>query len=167
MAHPESARGHGLSRVLHAAATTPTRGRRREEWTRAARRCSRLQQRLRAWLALEEPRTRGMLARSHQELVGALQGDQGNLRPSLHTLEARGLLVLVRSHGGTAAALSVTAGGKNWARQLAGRGEEENGGGEGELGCVGSLPASAGFPRSAPWKKGGGPAGGSSENGAS
>ena len=68
----------------------------------AARRCSRLQKRLLAWLAMDEQQTRGMISRSHQELVGALQGDKGNISQSLHTLEARGLLGLVRSHGGKA-----------------------------------------------------------------
>ena len=86
----------------------------------AARRFSQLQQRLLAWLAMEEQRTRGMIASSHQELVGALQGDKGNISHSLHTLEARGLLVLVRSHGGKAEALYLTAAGKTWARQFTG-----------------------------------------------
>jgi hypothetical protein len=60
-----------------------------------------------------------MIASSHQELVGALQRDKGNISHSLHTLEARGLLVLVRSHGGQAEALYLTAAGKKWARQFA------------------------------------------------
>jgi DNA-binding MarR family transcriptional regulator len=86
----------------------------------AVRRFSQLQKRLLAWLAMDEQRTRGMISRSHQALVGALQGDKGNISHSLHTLEARGLLVIVRSHGGQAEALYLTAAGKQWARQFAG-----------------------------------------------
>jgi DNA-binding MarR family transcriptional regulator len=86
----------------------------------AARRFSRLQQRLLAWLATDERRTRGVISSSHQELVGALQGDKGNISHSLHTLEARGLLVIVPSHGGKAASLYLTATGKRWAHQLVG-----------------------------------------------
>ena len=84
----------------------------------AARRFSRLQQRLLAWLATDERRTRGMLASRHQELGGALQGDKGHSSQSLHTLETRGLLVIVRSHGGKAEALYLTAAGKTWAHQF-------------------------------------------------
>ena len=86
----------------------------------AARRFSQLQKRLLAWRAMEEQRTRGMISSSPQELAGALQGDKGNISHSLHTLEARGLLVLVRSHGGKAEALYWTAAGKKWARQFTG-----------------------------------------------
>ena len=66
----------------------------------AARRFSRLQKRLLAWLVMDEQRTRGMILSSHQDLVGALQGDKSNISHSLRTLEARGLLVIVRTHGG-------------------------------------------------------------------
>ena len=85
----------------------------------AARRFSRLQKRLLAWLATDAQRTRGMISSRHADLVGALQGDKGNISQSLHTLEARGLLVIVRSHGGKAAALSLTAAGEKWAHQFA------------------------------------------------
>ena len=50
----------------------------------AARRFSRLQKLLLAWLALDEQRTRGMISSSHQELVGALQGDKSNISHSVH-----------------------------------------------------------------------------------
>jgi DNA-binding MarR family transcriptional regulator len=86
----------------------------------AARRFSRLQKRLLAWLAMDEQRTRGMILSSHQDLVGALQADKGNLSHSLRTLEARGLLVIVRTPGGKAEALALTAAGQKWARQFAG-----------------------------------------------
>ena len=85
----------------------------------ATRRFSRLQKRLLAWLATDEQRTRGMILSSHPDLVSALQGDKGNISHSLHTLEARGLLVIVRSRGGKAEALSLTAAGQKWAHQFA------------------------------------------------
>ena len=111
----------------------------------AARRFSRLQKRLLAWLATEEQRTRGMISSSHQDLVGALKGDKGNISQSLRTLEARGLLVIVRSHGGKAAALYLTSAGQQWARQFTGSCDEGNSAGEEELGCLGSLPPSRGL----------------------
>jgi len=111
----------------------------------AARRFSQLQKRLLAWLATDARRTRGMISSSHQELVGALQGDKGNISHSLHTLEARGLLVIVRSHGGKAEALYLTVTGQKWARQFAGSCDEGNGAGEGGLGCRDSLPTSHGL----------------------
>jgi len=64
-----------------------------------------VQKRRLAWLATDEQRTRGMISSSHQDLVGGLQGDKGNISHRLRTLEARGLLVIVRSHGGKAEAL--------------------------------------------------------------
>jgi hypothetical protein len=111
----------------------------------AARRFSRWQKRLRAWLALEEQRTRGMISRSHQELVGALQGDKGNISHRRHTLEARGLLVLVRSRGGKTAALYLTSAGKNWAHQLIGSGDSGNGAGAEGPGDLDSHPLSCGL----------------------
>jgi DNA-binding MarR family transcriptional regulator len=86
----------------------------------AARRFSQLQKRLLAWLARDEQRTRGMILSSHPDLVGAIQGDKGNISHSLRTLEARGLLVIVRTHGGKAEALYLTAAGQKWARQFVG-----------------------------------------------
>jgi DNA-binding MarR family transcriptional regulator len=86
----------------------------------AARRFSQLQKRLLAWLAMDAQRTRGMILSSHQDLVGALKADKGNLSHSRRTLEARGLLVIVRTPGGKAEALSLTAAGQKWARQFAG-----------------------------------------------
>jgi hypothetical protein len=86
----------------------------------AARRFSRLQKRLLAWLAMDEQGTRGMILSSHQDLVGALQGDKGNISHSLRTLEARGLLVIVRTPGGKAEALYLTGAGKKWAHQFVG-----------------------------------------------
>ena len=92
----------------------------------AARRFSRLQKCLLAWLAMDEQRTRGMISSSHQELVSALQGDKGNISHSLRTLEARGLLVRVRSRGGKTDALYLTSEGQKWAHQFAGSCDEGN-----------------------------------------
>ena len=86
----------------------------------AARRFSQLQKRLLAWLATEERRTRGMISSSHQALVGALQGDKSNISHSLHTLAARGLLVIGRSPGGKAEYVYLTPEGQKWARKFTG-----------------------------------------------
>ena len=86
----------------------------------AAQRFSRLGKRLLAWLAADERRTGGVVSSSHQELVGALQGDKGNISHSLRTLEARGLLVIGRSRGGKAEYLYLTSEGQKWAGQFAG-----------------------------------------------
>lgn len=111
----------------------------------AARRFSPLQKRLLAWLATDEQRTRGVIARRHQELVGALQGDKGHIRHSLYTLEARGLLGIVRSRGGKAEALYLTAAGQKWAHQFTGSCDEGNGAGEGGVGCLDSIPTARGL----------------------
>jgi hypothetical protein len=95
---------------------------------------------------MDEQRTRGMILRSHPDLVDALQGDKGNLSHSLRTLEARGLLVIVRTHGGKAEALSLTAAGQKWARQGAGSCDEGNGAGAGGLGGLDRLPTGRRLP---------------------
>jgi DNA-binding MarR family transcriptional regulator len=84
----------------------------------AARRFSRLQKRLLAWLATDERRTGGVISSSHQDLVVALQEDKGNLSHSLRTLEGRGLLVIGRSRGGKTESLYLTDEGQKWARQF-------------------------------------------------
>ncbi len=71
-----------------------------------------------------------MITRSHQELVRAWRGDQGNSSQSLPTLATRGLLVIERSPGGQAEALWLTPEGRKWASQLTGSWDE----GEGEKG---------------------------------
>ena len=133
----------------------------------ATRRFSRLQKRLLAWLAMEEQRTRGMIASSHQDLVGALQGDKGNSSHSLRTLEARGLLVIVRSPGGKAEALYLTAVGQKWARQFSGSCDEGCGAGAGggdaataSQYCVGASPSRDRAPTTGAREKGGGMAAG-------
>jgi predicted transcriptional regulator len=59
-----------------------------------ARRLSRRQKHILQWLAVDHQRTRGMIRSSHQDLVRAVPGDQGNISDSLQTLEARGLIAL-------------------------------------------------------------------------
>ena len=74
----------------------------------AAQRLSRRQKQILQWLAADQQRTRGMIASSHQDLVRALPGDKGHISHSLHTLEARGLIVIGRSPGGKAEAVWLT-----------------------------------------------------------
>ena len=86
----------------------------------AAQRLSRRQKRVLHWLATDQQRTRGMITSSHQDLVRALPGDKGNIRHSLQTLEARGLIALGRSPGGKAESVWLTSEGQKWASQLVG-----------------------------------------------
>jgi hypothetical protein len=86
----------------------------------AAQRLSRRQKRLLQWLAIDHQRTRGMITRSHQDLVRALAGEKGNISPSLHTLEAWGLLVIGRSPGGKAESVWLTSEGQKRTAQLTG-----------------------------------------------
>ena len=87
----------------------------------AAQRLSRRHKHIRHWLAADHQRTRGMITSSHPDLVRAVPGDKGNMRHSLQTLEARGLIVIGRSPGGKAASLWLTPEGQKWAAQRAGR----------------------------------------------
>jgi DNA-binding MarR family transcriptional regulator len=89
----------------------------------AAVRLSRLQQRMLRWLAAEAPRTRGMITRSHPDLVAALPSAQGNISHSLRRLERQGLMVLTRTPGGKTESVYLTAAGRQKARQLAGSDE--------------------------------------------
>ena len=57
----------------------------------AAVRLSRLQKRILRWLAADAKRTRGMITRSHPELVAALPSAKGNISHSLRRLETPGL----------------------------------------------------------------------------
>ena len=74
----------------------------------AMQRLSRLHKRILEWLAADAQRTKGVLLSNHEDLVKALPGDKGNLSRSLHTLEARGWIVIGRSHGGKAHHLTLT-----------------------------------------------------------
>ncbi len=86
----------------------------------AARRLSQQQKRILQWLATDHQRTRGIITSSHQDLVRALPGDKGNISHRLHTLEARGLMVIGRSPGGQAESLWLTPEGQKWASQFTG-----------------------------------------------
>lgn len=77
----------------------------------ATQRVSRLQKQMLRWLLADQQRTRGVLASSHAELVKALRGDKGNISHSLHTLEARGWIVLGRTPGGRSESLYLTPAG--------------------------------------------------------
>lgn len=72
-------------------------------------RLARLQQRILLWVAEDEKRSRGRLARAHQERRGALPSAKGPISPSLRLWESQGFLGLGRTLGGTAASLSLTA----------------------------------------------------------
>lgn len=74
----------------------------------AIRRISRLQKRILRLLVAEHGRTQGGTASSHYELVQVLGGDKGNISHSLHTLEERGWIVVLRTPGGQANAIDLT-----------------------------------------------------------
>ena len=69
----------------------------------AATRLSRLQKRIVRWLAADDKRTRGMIARSHPELAAALPSAKGNIRHRLRCWERQGLIVMTRTAGGKTA----------------------------------------------------------------
>jgi len=56
----------------------------------------------------EHGRTQGGTASSHYELVQVLGGDKGNISHSLHTLEERGWIVILRTPGGQANSIALT-----------------------------------------------------------
>jgi DNA-binding MarR family transcriptional regulator len=56
----------------------------------------------------EHRRTQGGSSTSHYELVKALGGDKSNISHSLHTLEKRGWIVILRPPGGQANAIDLT-----------------------------------------------------------
>ena len=89
----------------------------------AAVRLSRLQTRIVRWLAADERRTRGMITRSHPELVAALPSAKGNISHSLRRLETQGLIVMTRTPGGKTESVSLTAAGRQKALKLTGRDE--------------------------------------------
>jgi DNA-binding MarR family transcriptional regulator len=59
-------------------------------------------------LVAEHRRTQGGTSSSHYELGKALDGDKSNIRHSLHTLEERGWIVILRTPGGQAHAIDLT-----------------------------------------------------------
>jgi DNA-binding MarR family transcriptional regulator len=84
----------------------------------AMQRLSRLQQRILGWLMADAQRTKGVILSSHEDLVKALPGDKGNISHSLHTLEARGWVVIGRSPGGKAQYLTLTPEGHQRASEM-------------------------------------------------
>jgi hypothetical protein len=84
----------------------------------ARRRVSRLQKRIRRLLVAEHRRTQGGTSSSHHELVQVLGGDKGNINPSLHTLEERGWVILLRTPGGQANAIDLTPAGLKNASEI-------------------------------------------------
>jgi DNA-binding MarR family transcriptional regulator len=55
----------------------------------------------------------------HRALVQTLRQDKSNISHSLHTLAARGLIVIGRTPGGKADALDLTAEGRKVASEIA------------------------------------------------
>jgi DNA-binding MarR family transcriptional regulator len=91
--------------------------------TMAPARLSRLQRRILAWLAVEDQRTRGTMAASHEDLTRALVArghDKGNLSNSLANLEAKGLVTISRTPGSKAEAVALTTEGRHQVALLAG-----------------------------------------------
>ena len=86
----------------------------------AAVRLSRLQRQILRWLAADEQRTRGMITRSHPELVAALPSAKGNIRHSLRRLETQGLIVMLCTPGGKTESVYLTSAGRQKASQLTG-----------------------------------------------
>ena len=78
-----------------------------------AKRLSRLQRRILAWLVAEDQRTRGTMAASHEDLVRAMAHDKGNLSTSLKGLATKGLVTITRTTGDKAEAVDLTAEGRN------------------------------------------------------
>src|SRR3989442_211792 len=117
----------------------------------AAQRLSRRQKHILHWWAADHQRTRGMITRSHQDLVRALPGDKGNMRHSLQTLAARSLMVIGRSPGGKAESLWLTPEGQKWAAQLAGSCDE----GETDVAAMGYRACNSLYVAPAPLSAGG------------
>ena len=84
----------------------------------AMQRLSRLQKRILGWLAADTQRTKGVILSSHEDLVKTLPEDKGNISRSLHTLEARGWIVIGRSPGGKAHHLTLTPEGHQKASEM-------------------------------------------------
>ena len=71
----------------------------------AAVRLSQCQTRILRWLAADEPWPRGMITKSHPELVAALPRAKGHIRHSLRRLEIPGLIGMIRTPGGKTASV--------------------------------------------------------------
>jgi DNA-binding MarR family transcriptional regulator len=125
LARPLSGVQHQYLTALDVPATCFTLPTGSQRTAMAAQRLSRRHKRILQWLAADHQRTRGMITSSHQDLVRAVPGDKGNISHSLHTLEARGLIVIGHSPGGKAESVWLTPEGQKWASQHAGSCDEE------------------------------------------
>jgi DNA-binding MarR family transcriptional regulator len=84
----------------------------------AARRLSRLQRHILRCLLRQYQHTHGVIA-GHRALVQTLRQDKSHISHSLHTLAARGLIVIGRTPGGKADSLDLTAEGRKGASEIA------------------------------------------------
>ncbi len=84
----------------------------------ATPRVSRLPKRILSWLVAAHRRPQGGMSMRHDERVKALEGDKGNISPSLRTLEARGGIAMGRTPGGRADYLALTSAGLETASDL-------------------------------------------------
>ena len=85
----------------------------------AARRLAQLQRPILRCLLKQYQHTHGVIAMGHRALVQTLRQDESNISHSLHTLAARGLIVIGRTPGGKAASLALTAEGRTVASEIA------------------------------------------------
>jgi hypothetical protein len=67
---------------------------------------------------VEHRRTHGGTSSSHYALVKALGGDKGNISHSLHTLEERRWIVILRTAGGQANSIDLTPAGLKNAAEI-------------------------------------------------
>ena len=81
-------------------------------------RLSRLHQRILPWLAMDHQRTKGMIVRSHADLVKARREGKSKISRSLRTLEVRGWIMIGRSPGGKAQHGTLTAEGAQRASEI-------------------------------------------------
>jgi DNA-binding MarR family transcriptional regulator len=65
-----------------------------------AERRSHLQRHILTWLVIEDQCTPGTMAASHEDMVGVMAHDKGNLSTSLKGLEAKGLVTNTRRLAG-------------------------------------------------------------------
>jgi hypothetical protein len=84
----------------------------------AARRLARLQRQTLRCLLTQAQRPPGVSGMGHRDLVQTFRQDQSNIRHSLRTLAARGLIVIGRTPGGKADALDLPAEGRKRAAEI-------------------------------------------------
>lgn len=79
---------------------------------------ARLQKRLLRLLVTEHCCPPGGTSMSHYELGKALEGDKGNISPSLRPLESQGWIVIDHTSSGRAASLALTPEGLEKAAEI-------------------------------------------------